>query len=156
MKNMRYIILCAGILMAVACSKDKPETKPSIKIKSVSSSIVPINGNLQIVLEFTDKEGDVDDSLFVNRVRLNNIGAVRGERLIDSFYLLIPEFPEKSSGEITLNLKYNFHLKDAIEAFKDAQGHEIADSVLFRFALQDRGGNTSDTVSTEQIVVQRP
>ena len=155
MKNMRYIILCAGILLVVACGKDKLETKPSIKIKSVSSSTVPVGGNLQIVLEFADKEGDVDDSLFVRRVRLNTIGAVRDERLIDSFYLMVPEFPEKSRGEITLNLQYNFHLKDAIEAV-EINGKEVADSVMFRFALQDRGGNTSDTVNTGQIVVERP
>lgn len=154
MKNMRYITLCAGILLALACGKDKPETKPSIEIKSVSGNVVPVGSDLQIVLEFNDKEGDVDDSLFVRRVRLNTMGAVRGERLIDSFYLMIPAFNQKSTGEIILNLQYNFHLKDAIEAQK-INDKEIADSVLFRFALQDKGGHTSDTVSTEQIVVER-
>jgi hypothetical protein len=154
MKNMRYITICAGILLVLACGKDKLETKPSIKIKSMSGNIVPVNGSLEIVLEFNDKEGDVDDSLFVRRLRLNTLGAIRGERLIDSFYLMVPAFNKKSTGEIILNLKYNFHLKDAIEAPK-VNGVEVADSIMFRFALQDKGGNTSDTLNTEQIVVER-
>lgn len=154
MKNMRYITICASILLVLACGKDKLETKPSIKIKSMSGTTIPVNGNLEIVLEFNDKEGDVDDSLYVNRVRLNTLGAVRDERLNDIYYIMVPEFNKKSTGEIILNLKYNFHLKDAIEAPK-IDGKEVADSISFRFALQDKGGNTSDTVSTEQIVVER-
>jgi hypothetical protein len=153
MKNMRYITLCAGILLTLACGKDKLETKPSIEIKSVSGNVVPVGGNLRITLEFNDKEGDVDDSLFVKRVRLNTIGAVRDERLTDSFYLMVPAFNEKSTGEILLNLQYNFGLKDAVENIK-VNDKEIADTVLFRFALQDKGGHTSDTVSTGQIVVE--
>lgn len=153
MKNMRYITLYAGILLALACGKDKLETKPSIEIKSVSGDLVPVGGNLRIVLEFNDKEGDVDDSLFVKRVRLNTIAPVRDERLIDSFYIIVPPFNEKSTGEIILNLKYDFGLKDAVENIRE-NNKEIADSVLFRFALQDKGGHTSDTVSTGQIVVE--
>ncbi len=56
MKNMRYITLCAGILLVLACGKDKPATKPSIKITSVSGNIVPPSGGLSITLEFNDKE----------------------------------------------------------------------------------------------------
>lgn len=157
MKNMRYITICAGILLVLACSKDKPETKPSIKIKSISGNIVPPNSGLAITLEFLDKEGDVNDSLFVKKIRLNTIPPVSGITVRDSFYLMIPDFPEKSKGEIMLNLDYQNHLISASEAPTDPTDptKKISDTLIIRFALQDKGGHTSDTIETEKIVIMR-
>lgn len=157
MKNMRYITICAGILLVLACGKDKPETKPSIKIKSVSGNIVPPSGGLQITLEFNDKEGDVNDSLFVKKLRLNTIPPVSGITIRDSFWLMIPDFPAKSTGEIILNLDYQNHLISAAQAPADPNDptKNISDTLIIRFALQDKAGNTSDTVQTEKIVIMR-
>ncbi len=157
MKNMRYITICAGILLVLACGKDKPATKPSIKIISVSGNIVPPSGGLQITLEFNDKEGDVNDSLFVKKLRLNTIPPVSGITIRDSFWLMIPDFPAKSTGEIILNLDYQNHLISAAQAPTDPTDptKKISDTLIFRFALQDKGGNTSDTVNTEKIVIMR-
>lgn len=158
MKNMRYITICAGILLMLACGKDKPATKPSIKIKSLSSKAVSADGYLSITLEFSDKEGDVNDSLYVKRDRLNTIpGDFGNKRTIDSFYIIIPDFPSKSTGEILLNFEYNGYLVDAESPHSDPgqPNGKVPDSIQFRFALQDKGGNTSDTVKTDQIVVIR-
>ncbi|WP_162915700.1 hypothetical protein [Paraflavitalea soli] len=154
---MRYITICAGILLVLACGKDKPATKPSIKIKSVSGNIVPPSGGLQITLEFSDKEGDVNDSLFVKKIRLNTIPPVSGTTIRDSFWLMIPDFPAKSNGEIILNLDYQNHLISAAQAPNDPNDptKKISDTIIMRFALQDKGGNTSDTVNTDKIVIMR-
>jgi len=158
MKNMRYITICAGILLMLACGKDKPATKPSIKIKSLSPKEVQAGQPLSITLEFTDKEGDVNDSLYVRRDRLNIIpGDFGNKRTADSFYILIPDFPSKSTGEILLNLQYNGYLADAESPHADPSqpNGKVPDSIQFRFALQDKAGNTSDTIKTEQIVIIR-
>lgn len=159
MKNMRYITICAGILLILACGKDKPATKPSIKIKSVSGDVVPVNGNLLFTLEFTDKEGDVNDSLYVRKIRTNTIPPVSGITVRDSFYIIIPDFPSKANGEILLNFDYQNYLISAQEAPDDPNNPDpavkIADTLIFRFALQDKAGHTSDTVQTEKIVIMR-
>lgn len=158
MKNMRYITICAAILLALACGKDKPESKPSIKIKSISTNLVDNRDiPLNITLEFKDKEGDVNDSLYVKRDRLNKIDGLNGNlRTADSFYIMIPNFPSKMTGEILLSLKYDGYLADAQNpATLPGSTDKVPDSIRFRFALQDRGGHTSDTVMTEQIVVIR-
>lgn len=156
MKNMRYITICAGLLLMLACGKDKPETKPSIKITSVSGNIVPVSSSLAITLEFNDKEGDVNDTLFVWKPRLNTIPPVSGITLRDSFPIRIPDFPSKSTGEILLNLEYDSYLVSAQTPPVDpVTGENIADTVLFRFVLKDRAGNTSDTVQTDKIVILR-
>jgi hypothetical protein len=157
MKNMRYITICAGILLVLACGKDKPATKPSIKIKSISGDIVPVGGNLRITLEFDDKEGDVNDSLFMGKIRLNTIPPVSGITIRDTLYIQIPNFPAKSSGEILLDLDYQNYLISASEAPPDPAnpGQKISDTLILKFALQDRAGHTSDTISTEKIVIMR-
>lgn len=158
MKNMRYITICAGILLVLACGKDKPATKPSIKIKSINTSEVQPRDPLSITLEFSDKEGDVSDSLYVKRDRLNKIpGDFGNKRTNDSFFIIIPDFPSKSNGEILLNLKYDGFLADAESPHADPSqpNGKVPDSIQFRFALQDKGGNTSDTLTTGQIVIIR-
>ena len=159
MKNMRYITICAGILLMLACGKDKPETKPSIKIKSVSGDVVPVGGNLLFTLEFADKEGDVNDSLYVRKIRTNTIPPVSGITIRDSFFIIIPDFPAKANGEILLNFDYQNYLISAQEAPDDPNNPDpavkISDTLIFRFALQDKAGNTSDTVQTEKIVIMR-
>ncbi|NII27252.1 hypothetical protein HB364_19340 [Pseudoflavitalea sp. X16] len=154
---MRYITLCAGILLALACGKDKLETKPSIEIKSMSGDMIPVNGNLAITLKFNDKEGDVD-SLYVQRIRLNKEKDPPGGRTPpDFFHLQVPEFPEKSTGEILLNFAYSGYLADAITPRDDPNSPtgKLADSIAFRFALMDKSDHTSDTITTAQIVVIR-
>lgn len=163
MKNMRYITFCAGLLLMLACGKDKPASKPSIKITSVGGNIVPVGSDLRLTLEFSDKEGDVNDTLFVWKPRLNTIPPVNGITLRDSFPLKIPDFPAKSTGEILLNLEYQNHLISAQEAPNDPNDpnpdptlrKKISDTVIFRFVLKDRAGNTSDTVQTDKIVILR-
>ena len=69
MKRIIAITLLAAVI--VACNKDKFQTKPQIKIKSVTPNIVPVNGTLSVILQFTDKQGDVSDSIIVVRERTN-------------------------------------------------------------------------------------
>src|SRR5687768_17962470 len=71
---------------------------------------MPAGSSFNVDLEFTDKEGDVDDSIFVRKERLNKrvVATVR-----NSFWLKIPDFPDASKGEITLNLEYQNHLISA-------------------------------------------
>jgi hypothetical protein len=155
MKNMRYITICAGILLALACGKDKPGTTPTIKIKSVSAEVVPINGILEVTLEFTDKEGDISDSLFMGKKRVNIIPAVSGILVRDSLFFNVPPYSNKARGEITLHLQYQNHLIAAETPPKDALDQNIADTIVLRFALQDKAKHTSDTVSTNKIVIIR-
>src|SRR5690242_16247355 len=62
MKN-RLLLLSALFLVIFGCNKNGFNTKPSIKIKSVDPTIVGVNGSMSIELEFTDKEGDISNSL---------------------------------------------------------------------------------------------
>jgi hypothetical protein len=140
------------VTLIVACGKDKFETKPTIEIKSISPNPVPINSSLVIELDYTDKEGDIADSLFVRKIRINQKKVA--STLRDSFYLPLPgDAPEKNKGTIKLTLDYQGYVISASNP--GAPPNAAPDSIIFRFALRDKAKNTSDTVESNLVVVKR-
>jgi len=152
---MRYLpgFILAFALLAAGCSKDKAETKPTIKVKSLSSTNIPVNSDLAITLDFTDKEADLE-SIFIQKIRQN----IRTTTTIrDSFSLPVADFPKRQDGEMEIRLFYQLQLLSAERAPSDPSsptGYE-SDSMVIRMVLRDKAMNVSDTVTTEQIVVQR-
>ena len=140
-------------LFAAACSKDKVDTKPTIKVKSLSAKLIPVNGDLSINLEFTDKEADLE-SIFVQKIRQNRRTTTT---IRDTFSLLVADFPKKTDGEVEVKLFYQFQLLSAERAPANPNsptGFE-SDSIIIKMALRDKGLHVSDTVTTDQIVVER-
>lgn len=141
------------IFLVVACKKDNIETKPIIKIKSISPTQVPGNFPLEISLTFTDKQGDID-SLFLNKIRVNKD---QRPTQFDSILYKIPEFPEKSKGEIKITLDYNLALVSAVTPPNQpgSPNDKEPDTLIFRFLVKDRASNVSDTVFSDPVVVER-
>src|SRR5688500_12610682 len=108
MTNMRYLsgFILAFAFLAAGCSKDKAETKPTIKVKSLSSTNIPVNSDLAITLDFTDKEADLE-SIFIQKIRQN----IRTTTTIrDSFSLPVADFPKRQDGEMEIRLFYQLQL----------------------------------------------
>jgi hypothetical protein len=147
------VFLSAAILF-IACDKDSFETKPTLKVESVSSNVVPKGSSLGITLSFTDKEGDVSDTLFIIRQRTN----IRGMRTAAASPYRIPTFPNESKGEIALNLDY---VNDLTFGFTEIRipgttpSQFEPDSMNLRFVLKDKAGNKSDTASTSVVVLRQ-
>lgn len=151
MRSLLYILVLFAITLG--CNKDKLETTPSLKLRSISASTIPVGGILTVQLDYTDKEGDVSDSIFVKKIRTNRVvvSTVR-----DSFAFAIPKFPDKSKGIIELNLRYDFHLVSA--ANPPSRGNPPNpedDTLILKFALQDKAKHISDTVTTGPVFVIR-
>lgn len=140
-------------LLAVACDKSKFQTKPTLELKSMSGNVIPVDGDLLLEFDFTDKEGDVNNTLFVKKIRLNKqkVATVR-----DSFDLPVPEFPKNTQGTIQVLMGNAFYLASAANPPKDPiTGKNQPDTLLLKFVLTDRAGNSSDTVTTGQVIVLR-
>jgi hypothetical protein len=154
---MKYTLLTILFLALITgCSKEKFETKPHLKLLSVSDNVVPKNGTLDVNLEFNDKEGDVFDSLFVSKVRLN---ARTTATTRDSFRLKVPAFPNDKKGELAFTLNYQQHLISAQSPLTvPGTNNPVlfeSDTVNIRFVLRDKAGNKSDTLVIDNVVVQR-
>lgn len=153
MKQIFYF--SALLFLLVACGKGKFETKPQLKLKSQSTDVVPIQGNLRLVFEYTDKEGDVSDTLLFKKERINlrKVATIR-----DAVFLKVPDFPKTSKGEFIVTFDYENYLKSAIEAPRvpgsDPAKYE-SDTLNLKFVLKDKAGNKSDTVRIDNLIVLR-
>jgi|SRR5688572_4405455 hypothetical protein len=148
-------LLVILIVVAVACDKDKFQTKPTISIKSMTGDYIPLNASLRITLECTDKEGDVQDSIIIIKQRLNKRVV---QTLRDTIRIKFPVFPVKPKTEIVLTLDYQNHLISAsnppfIPGSNPPQ--KEVDTLVLRLAVKDNAGNVSDTITSPQIQVFR-
>lgn len=140
-------------LLAVACDKNKFQTKPSLTLKSTNGDIVPAGAALVLNFEFTDKEGDVNDSIFVKKVRINT---VKTATVRDSFGLPVPNFPKNTQGEIQVSLDHSFYLVAAITPPRDPVTNKYHnDTLMLKFALKDKANNISDTVTVGPVIILR-
>ena len=146
-----HLIICMGlsIMVLTSCDKDKFQTKPTIEIKSISTKEVPAqNGTMNIRLNFTDKEGDLGKGILTYiRIRTNGtpIPNPNNNDKIDTIRTPVPDFPSKNNGELDVLFDYNFMDEDP---FRN-------DTMYFKFTVQDRGGNNSDTISTPLVVARQ-
>jgi hypothetical protein len=151
----KLLITGLVLIVLVACNKDKYQTKPQISLKSTSSSVVPANGDLNVTLSSTDKEGDISDTLYILKIRLNQTVVTT---LRDSIKYKIPDFPNYDKGEIDIAMSYQNDLVSAatpppIQGSNPTQAQP--DTLLIKFWIHDKAGHVSDTVTTGKIVVIR-
>ena len=151
---MKALLLILTVtLIFLACSKDDFETKPQIDIKSATPTVVPLNGNMIVDLEFTDKEGDLADVL-IWKVRLNKIVRPTVRDTIPP--RPVPEFPKNQKGELELDLQYQAHLISAQNPRRDPiTGKLEPDTLKMKFVVKDRAGNVSDTSYLNNVVILR-
>jgi len=148
---MKTIILFIFLFLftAVSCNKDKFQTKPTIEIKGLNTEeVIAPDGNLEIRMEYTDKEGDLSDGILTYiRIRTNT-RAIPNPGIndkVDTVFSAIPEFPTKTQGDIFLNIPYNFMDEDP--------GRN--DTMFFKITVKDTKNNTSDTVTTKTVVAKQ-
>ena len=147
-------LLTIFIIIAVACNKDKFQTKPTIKIKSLNTEYIPLNGSLIIRLECTDKEGDVQDSVIIIKRRLNRRVV---PTLRDTIRYKFPDFPNTPRTEVIATLDYQTILSAQnppnIPGSNPPQ--KELDTLILKMAVRDRAGHISDTITSNQIIVFR-
>lgn len=105
---------------------------------------IPVGGGLDAKLKFTQENGKLAKGTFVSiRNRLNIDQLPPGTVSADTIVGPIPDFPDKSKGEFEFTLDYNYLHQSDIEN----------DTIQFKFAVIDSNGNSSDTITSGQIVV---
>jgi hypothetical protein len=154
---MKARILLAVIIVfgIIACGKDTVETKPQLEYLSRNPDVVQVSQPLRLNIEFRDKEGDVSDTLFIVRQRLNKKSPAQ---LPASFYL-IPDFPKTDKGEFEITLDYQFHLITGFTAIPipgtGTPPKKEIDTLRIKIVARDLGGNKSDTLEVDNVYVIR-
>lgn len=152
--KIRISLLAIIAFIVVACGKDRFETVPQLKLKSRNGDIVPLNGTLILNIEFTDKEGDVRDSLLIVRQRLN----VKGTTQLPASPYGIPDFPHTDRGQFEVSLNYQFGLVFGLSPIpipgSNPPRREI-DTLRLKIVARDAAGNKSDTLVVDNVYVTR-
>lgn len=143
------LMALAGLLLA-ACNKDDFQTKPKIEVSSANPDVVGVGGGLTISLTFTDKEGDVDDSIYIIRQRLNVRDVSAGK--VRTIPFDIASFPDKQKGNIDINLDYTL-LTFNNSAIPLPGSLSEPDTLAFSFFIKDAAENTSDTVTLNKNII---
>jgi hypothetical protein len=144
----RYLFFILFFPILFSCSKDKLQTRPSIKIKNVSSSEVFPGQDLRITLEYDDKEGDLGNGIVTyirDRLNIRPIPDAASNDKVDTIRNTIPDFPKSSTGEMEIKIAGGLLDEDPNDN----------DTMIFKIFVQDIAGNVSDTLSTGTIVERK-
>lgn len=141
----KQFIALLFVLFILACGKETFESKPSLTIKSISSTLVAPGSDLLINMRLTDKEGDFVDTIWVKK----STTRCAQSNFIDSFLYRIPaETPRTRNfdGEVLVTFTYAIELQPRCNR---------NDTATFSFWMKDKKGNKSDTAKTQFIIIRR-
>jgi len=143
---MRNTIVIAFIaLIFVGCNKEKFTSRPQLKFKSINTKVLDRGEIVSVTLSYTDLEGDLQDSLFVQKFEPSCVRS----RFTTKYKL--PNFPavRNSEGEFVVSFGYNVNNYPLITAPLCGRN----DTCYFRFVLKDKAQNVSDTVNSDVFVI---
>jgi hypothetical protein len=150
-KEMKIKLLLAVLLLigCVTCSKDTYNTVPSLKFLEVNGTVfsrVPAS-TVIFKLEFTDKEGDISDTVWMERVSL--VSAC--QYLNDTLSYPIPDIGQPHNAKGEFDFTFDYPPVDVSPNLSGCTQHD--DTCYFRFWMHDQAGHVSDTVQSPNIVL---
>ena len=152
--KIRIWLALVIVLGMISCDKGKFETVPQLTLRSKTPEVVPVNGTLRLNIEYTDKEGDVSDSLFIVRQRLN----VRGPIQLAPSPYDVPDFPHTDKGEFEISLEYQIGLIFGLPPLRIPGSNPVKneiDTLRLKIVAKDKAGNKSDTLVVDNVYVIR-
>ena len=154
MSHQRLSLLTVGALFAVltllyACGKGKFTSKPQLTFLKADSYDVARGQLITFRLEFTDKEGDLTDSIFI---RSSANGCNASNRTLG---YPVPAFPATANtkGEFEINFVNGQFVSGFVAMPSPACGRP--DTTTYYFWIKDKAKNVSDTISTDKPLIIR-
>ena len=147
--NTKLLILLAIPVIFYGCSKDTYTSKPQISIKSISSTTVSTGSLLLFDINITDKEGDIQDTLWVQKISKTcpNTAGVQFTSMNK-----VPDFTPTSNLKGVLEIGFGYNAN--IQGYSTISGcGNKNDTAYFRFWLKDKANNISDTITTQNIIL---
>jgi len=147
MKPISIILSLIACSLFFACSKDSFTTKPQLKIKKINTNRLLFGQELKIEVEFTDAEGDVQDTIWYKRVSkvCPSESAVRAEDK-----LKIPNFESIKDQKGVFEFSFIYGKIQTGSIFLNPCATKN-DTSYFKFWMKDKANNYSDTITTENI-----
>lgn len=140
-------IIVLGLL--AACSKDKYTSKPQLKYKKVNTTFLTAGQTLTFTLGVTDAEGDIQDTIWVQEI----VKGCGGAGFTAPYR--IPDFTATKdlSGDIQVCYALGTNLGCPVITHSICVNRN--DTATFKFWMQDKAKNKSDTITSEQVVISK-
>lgn len=144
----KILILLVLPLLYFGCKKDTYTTKPQISVKSINKTKLNLGDALIFQIEFTDKEGDVQDTLWIQKVSrvchsTPGVDFVSVNR--------VPNFDPISNLKGIFEIGYSYGVSGEYKIMNGCPNKN--DTCYFVFWMKDKANNKSDTITTENIVL---
>ncbi len=151
----KLLLLFVTTALLISCGKDKYQTTPQAKIKSIKvADIVDQLGNTGKVVEFeltvTDKEGDLQDTIIIDKLDAAS-PACPGNTLLGDTYK-IPNYPGEPNQQITVKVKYANININGYGLLGGSACSPRNDVSRFRFIISDKAKNR-DTITSEPVAL---
>ena len=150
MKAKLLIVLAIGVLIA-ACSKDKYETKPTLRFVSMNGNVFPQPSDLSFKLEVTDKEGDLGyegengggaDTIWIQKISLTCPSSATN--FLSPY--TIPPFTHVKHLKAGVDINFSYVSQSQYPIISGCELQD--DSCYLKFWIKDHAGNVSDTISS--------
>ena len=142
----KLLIPALTVLCFISCGKDNLTTKPQLKLENVNATTFPKGSQMVFTLTGTDKEGDIKDTLWVQRRSL----VCPSLRSDSGIAYLLPDFPRNNGIDSKFVVTYNYGV--SVPPILDGCTG-LDDSSYFRFWIKDEQNNVSDTVQSPVLVL---
>ncbi len=99
-----------------------------------------------------DKEGDVTDSIFIQKVDVAQIPCPANSILKNLDYK-IPDYPVGNTQKVLFRIKFSTIQCPGFALIGGSQCSQRKDTSYFKFWVKDNKGNVSDTLKTTAIAI---
>ncbi len=145
----KLLILLTIPALFYACNKDAYTSKPQIKIKDINTTTLSSGGLLLFQIEFTDKEGDIQDTLWVQKISKKCPGTPGAQFISRN---RVPDFTPTANLKGILEIGYGYNANISGYSTITGCGNQN-DTAYFKFWLKDKANNVSDTITSPDIVL---
>jgi hypothetical protein len=147
----KLLILLTITLFFSSCKKEEFNTKPTLTFGEVNTTQLRQGNLLIFTLNFTDKEGDIQDTLWVQKIS-RTCPTTPGVQFISRNK--VPDFTGTPNlkGKLEITFVYNANVPGTPSI---VGCNNRNDTALFRFWLKDKANNRSDTISSPDIILIR-
>lgn len=145
----KILILLTFAAFFYGCKKSSYTTRPQISFNSVNSNVLYQGNVVTFQLNFTDKEGDIQDTLWVEKVS-RTCPTTPGVQFISKNK--VPNFTATSNldGKLEISFVYNANVPGLSSIIGCSNKN---DTSYFRFWLKDKANNRSDTIASPDIIL---
>ena len=145
MKAKVLILIVTGYFFT-SCNKDAYTTIPQLTFKEVTPQVLSRFQIITFTLEYTDKEGDIQDSLYIEKSTVNCAASNSVQ------YYHMPNVPEQRNAKGDIIVTYVYGSAPNYNPIKEPACQQN-DTCFFKFVLKDKAGNASDTAVSSQVVL---